>query len=125
LWTTSSVDCRDQMKGFQRHQSVLHGSGIKLVGINLDDPSDPVKMQAFLDQNQISYTNLLATRDFAGIYNIIYRYLFDRRRDQSFPTSFLINDQGMIVKLFQGLVDSRSLLYDFHTRPINMYEVNG
>jgi len=122
LWTTSSVDCRDQMKGFQRHQSVLHGSGIKLVGINLDDPSDPVKMQAFLDQNQISYTNLLATRDFAGIYNIIYRYLFDRRRDLSFPTSFLINDQGMIVKLYQGLVDSRSLLSDIPTRPTTVSE---
>jgi Flp pilus assembly protein TadD len=110
------------MKELQRHQSALSGSGLKLVGINLDDPSEPVKVQSFLARNQISYTNLLANQDFAGIYNIIYRYLFDRRRDLRFPTSFLINDQGMIVKLYQGLVDPKTLLSDIRTRQTTVPE---
>ncbi|MFL6437820.1 MAG: FG-GAP-like repeat-containing protein [Terriglobales bacterium] len=122
LWTTFSADCGDQMKGLQRHQSALSGSGLKLVGINLDDPCEPVKVQSFLARNQISYTNLLANQDFAGIYNIIYRYLFDRRRDLSFPTCFLINDQGMIVKLYQGLVDPKTLLSDIRTRQTTVPE---
>ena len=38
----------------------------------------------------------------AGIYNIVYRYLFDRHRDLPLPTSFLIDDVGNIVKVYQG-----------------------
>ena len=38
----------------------------------------------------------------AGVYNIIYRYLFDRRRDLPIPTSFLLDKEGMIVKVYQG-----------------------
>ena len=48
----------------------------------------------------------------AGIYNIVYRYLFDRRSDLALPTSFLLNRDGMIVKVYQGPVDPARLLDD-------------
>ena len=53
----------------------------------------------------------------AGIYNIIYRYLFDRRRDLALPTSFLINANGMIVKVYQGAANPEQLLQDLKTLP--------
>jgi len=46
---------------------------------------------------------VLASQDVAGVYNIIYRYLFDRRRDLPLPASFLLSKDGMIVKIYQGL----------------------
>ena len=45
---------------------------------------------------------LFATDEVAGIYNIIYRHMFDRRRDLGIPTSFLLDKDGMIVKVYQG-----------------------
>jgi tetratricopeptide (TPR) repeat protein len=42
--------------------------------------------------------------DQSNIYNIIYRYLYDRHRDLSLPTSFLHNEKGEIVKIYQGPV---------------------
>ena len=40
-----------------------------------------------------------------AVYKVIYRYLFDRHRDLTLPTSFLINMAGDIVKIYQGSLD--------------------
>ncbi len=50
---------------------------------------------------------LNVTEDVASAYNILYRYLFDRHRDLTLPTSFLIDAQGYIVKVYQGPVNSQ------------------
>ncbi len=42
--------------------------------------------------------------DRAATYNILYRHLFDRHRDLTLPTSFLIDEKGDIVKVYQGPV---------------------
>jgi tetratricopeptide (TPR) repeat protein len=55
--------------------------------------------------------------DVAAIYNILYRYLFDRHRDLTLPTSFLIDAQGDIVKVYQGPVDPRVVEEDFKRIP--------
>ena len=53
----------------------------------------------------------------AGIYNILYRYLFDRHRDLSLPTSFLIDANGDIVKVYQGPVNPEHIERDFRHIP--------
>jgi tetratricopeptide (TPR) repeat protein len=53
----------------------------------------------------------------AGIYNILYRHLFDRHRDLCLPTSFLIDENGDIVKVYQGLVDPKKVEQDFRHIP--------
>lgn len=58
-----------------------------------------------------------STPEVVGIYNIIYRYLFDRRRDLGIPTSFLIDSEGMIVKVFQGPLDPKHLMQDAKSIP--------
>ncbi len=49
------------------------------------------------------------TNDVAGVYNLLYRYIFDRHRDLTLPTSFLIDRQGNIVKIYQGPVAARAV----------------
>jgi len=44
------------------------------------------------------------SENLAATYNILYRYLFDRHRDLVLPTSFLIDENGDIVKVYQGPV---------------------
>jgi tetratricopeptide (TPR) repeat protein len=53
----------------------------------------------------------------AGIYNILYRYLFDRHRDLRLPTSFLINENGDIVKVYQGRVSNEHVEQDSRQVP--------
>jgi tetratricopeptide (TPR) repeat protein len=58
-----------------------------------------------------------STDDHTGVYNVLYRYLFDRHRDLTLPTSFLIDAQGNIVKVYQGPVDPRAVEEDFKRIP--------
>jgi Flp pilus assembly protein TadD len=40
--------------------------------------------------------------DIAGIYNVVHRYLFDRRIDMRLPTAFLLDANSAIVKIYSG-----------------------
>ena len=55
--------------------------------------------------------------DLAAVYNILYRYLFDRHRDLTLPTSFLIDAHGGIVKVYQGPVSQAVAQKDFMRMP--------
>ena len=117
FWTTASPACRDQLRSLRKSQSTLDSRGLRIVPINVDDPSDPRAVQSFANKEGLSFPILLATREVAGIYNIVYRYLFDRHRDLSLPTSFLINEAGDIVKVYQGPVAPEHLLPDLASVP--------
>src|ERR1700756_94929 len=48
----------------------------------------------------------------AGVYNIVYRYLFDRHRNLSLPLHWLIDPSGKIVKIYHGSSDAEQVLSD-------------
>ena len=74
-------------------------------------------MRSFVAKDGISFPVLLGTQDIAGIYNIIYRYLFDRRRDLPLPASLLVNGDGFIVKVYQGPVNPERIAQDVKSMP--------
>jgi tetratricopeptide (TPR) repeat protein len=53
----------------------------------------------------------------AAVYNILYRHLFDRHRDLTLPTSFLIDASGSIVKIYQGPVNQAQITQDIRQIP--------
>jgi tetratricopeptide (TPR) repeat protein len=117
FWTTASPIYGEQLRDFQKHQSTFAVSGLRVLGINVDDPSDIGAVRSSVAKEGISLPILLATQDVAGIYNIVYRYLFDRRRDLGLPTSFLVNADGMIVKVYQGPVTPDRIAEDLKSVP--------
>ena len=117
FWATASPLCIDQLRLLQRNQSALASTGLRTVGINVDEPGDAGAVRSFVAKGGLSFPILLATQEVAGIYNIIYRYLFDRRRDLALPTSLLVNQDGLIVKVYQGPVNPKRLVEDLRSVP--------
>jgi tetratricopeptide (TPR) repeat protein len=84
---------------------------------------EPLHLQLAFDRDRQMMTviandrRITATDDIAGIYNVLYRYLFDRHRDLMLPTSYLIDAQGAIVKVYQGEVDPRLVADDLKRIP--------
>src|SRR5207244_1351054 len=111
-----------QLSLLRQHQSKLVVLGLQIVAVNLDDPPDVAKLRSLVSKQGLSFPILMATQDVAGIYNIIYRYLFDRRRDLGVPISFLIDPEGMIIKLYQGPVNPERLLEDLRSVPRTVEE---
>ena len=117
FWATPLPECLDQLRLLHEHHSTLVATGLRLCAINLDDPSDPAKIRAFAQKEKFSFPILLARPEVAGIYNLFYRYLFDRRRDLILPTSFLLSAEGMVVKIYQGPIDPERVAQDLKSIP--------
>jgi Flp pilus assembly protein TadD/peroxiredoxin len=117
FWATTASICRDQLRLLHQHQSALAANQLAVLAVNVDAAGDSTAARALATQEKFSFPVLFATEDLAGIYNIIYRYLFDRRRDLAIPTSFLIDQKGLIVKIYQGPIDPQHVLDDVKSLP--------
>jgi Flp pilus assembly protein TadD/peroxiredoxin len=117
FWATTAPLCRDQLRLLHRHQPELAAGQLKILAVSVDDPGDLGKARSFAAQERFSFPVVFATEDVAGIYNILYRYLFDRRRNLAIPTSFLLDKEGMIVKVYQGPISPERLLDDVRSVP--------
>jgi tetratricopeptide (TPR) repeat protein len=96
----------------EQQRQDLSSAGLKVLAVNVDDPQDQSTIKTFAANARLSLPLLLATPDMAGIYNVTFRYLFDRHRDLPVPSAFLIDAAGMIVKVFQGGVNPEQLVRD-------------
>jgi tetratricopeptide (TPR) repeat protein len=119
FWVTQSANCREDLKTFNRVHARWRAQGFRLLTINLDSSADPETLRELMHERRLSFPILRGTDDIAGIYNILYRYLFDRHRDLSLPTSFLLNDKGQIVKIYQGNINPEQVEQDSRHIPQN------
>jgi tetratricopeptide (TPR) repeat protein len=117
FWVTQSADCQEDLKLFNRLHARWAAQGLQLLTVNVDDPADPEKLRALARQQNLSFTVLRGSNDIAGVYNILYRYIFDRHRDLGLPTSFLIDQDGDIVKVYQGPVNAEHVEQDSRNIP--------
>ena len=102
FWVTQSANCREDLKLFSKIHERWEALGLQLLTVNVDDSSDAESLNVLARKQRFSFPILRGSDDVAGIYNILYRHLFDRHRDLGLPTSFLIDGSGEIVKLYQG-----------------------
>jgi Flp pilus assembly protein TadD/peroxiredoxin len=112
FWATTSPACREQLMTLERGRSQLAGANVQILAMNVDEPAAQNSARLAAAQEGFSFPAIYADRDVAGMYNLVYRYLFDRRRDLGLPTSFLIDAQGQIVKVYEGPADPRQVVED-------------
>jgi tetratricopeptide (TPR) repeat protein len=91
---------------------------LQLLAVNLKSSGS----QALPRAGQIPFPVIQGSADVAAIYNLLCRYLFDRHRDLVLPTSFLIDDKGDIIKVYQGAVNLEQFEEDFRHVPHNLAE---
>jgi tetratricopeptide (TPR) repeat protein/peroxiredoxin len=111
---TSDERTQKDWAAFHQHSATWNAEGIQVLSVVFDDAA---KQSAAASKGLFSFPILSGTDDVAGIYNILYRYMFDRRRDLGLPTSFLINSKGEIVKVYQGPIDPAHVEHDFRHIP--------
>jgi tetratricopeptide (TPR) repeat protein len=118
FWASAAQPSLEQLRLLDRRRPALAASHLEILAVNVDEAGDVRAARSFVAQERLSFPVLFATEDMAGIYNIIYRHLFDRRRNLGIPTSFLLDREGMIVKVYQGKLDTQRLLDDVRSVPV-------
>jgi Flp pilus assembly protein TadD/peroxiredoxin len=112
FWQTTAPAWPEQLKLLQRDKSLLESRGLRLLSINVDEQRDLSAVQALVNKQGVSFPVLLGTEEVVGVYNILFRYLYDRHANLPLPTSFLVNGEGMIVKVYQGLASPDQIAQD-------------
>ncbi|HEU5235027.1 MAG TPA: tetratricopeptide repeat protein [Terriglobales bacterium] len=116
FWTKSSSACSKHLQLLEQHRADLSSVGLKVASVNVDDAQDQSSIKTFAaTTGLLSFPILLASPEIAGIYNVTFRYLFDRHRDLPIPSAFLVDPAGMIVKVFQGDVNPDQLVRDIRS----------
>ena len=120
FWAAGAERCKEDWVAFNQRHAGWVALGLQLLSVNLDSAADAESVRALVREHRLSFPILRGAsdvEDVAAIYNILYRYLFDRHRDLELPTSFLINANGEIVKVYQGPVDPEHVEHDFRHIP--------
>ena len=117
FWVTESTSCQEDLRTFNRLHRRWASQGLQLVAMNVDDAADAAGLETLAREHDLSFPILRGSPDVAAIYNILYRYLFDRHIDLCLPTSFLVSAEGDIVKVYQGPLNPEHLEQDFRQIP--------
>jgi tetratricopeptide (TPR) repeat protein len=117
FWAAGATRWQQDRTTFSQRHTAWATQGLQLLSVNLDAPADLEQLRATIKENHVSFQVLLGTSDTAAVYNIVYRYLFDRHRDLSLPTSLLISDRGEILKVYQGPANPEHIEYDLRHIP--------
>jgi tetratricopeptide (TPR) repeat protein/peroxiredoxin len=121
FWDMQSPECLADLKAFQRMHSRWATLGLQLLTIKVDEAgsssSQSEEFLTFSHVQKFSFPILHGSEDTAAVYNILYRQMFDRHRDLSLPTSFLIDTKGDIVKVYQGPIDPEHVEKDSRSIP--------
>jgi tetratricopeptide (TPR) repeat protein len=117
FWSTASPTCQRDLAEFDRSYARWTSQGLQLLTVNADDLPSADGGLTLAPYRHLSFPILSSSPDLLAIYNILYRYLFDRHRDLSLPVSFLIDETGAIVKIYQGPVLREHFEEDFRHIP--------
>jgi len=124
FWCMQSSDCRQDLRLFQEQHGRWAGRGLQLVTVSVDERINSREngkgndaLRKFIREQHFAFPVLLGSDDLVATYNILYRQIFDRHRDLTLPTSFLINGSGEIVKVYQGAIDPERVEKDSRTIP--------
>ena len=117
FWSSGSPASRQQFGQLRRAAGAYQSRGVGILLVCLDQGEAAAQARSLASAEHYPFPVLFSTDDMAGVYNITYRYLFDRRRDLHPPIAFLIDPAGFILKVFQGVFDPAGVLADINGAP--------
>jgi tetratricopeptide (TPR) repeat protein len=107
FWATWAPPSRTMLEAISRQRQALTAAGVSILALAVDSVDDAAKVQSSV-QN-LGLPVMIAGPEVAGTYNVLHRYLFDRREDLRLPTAFLVNATGEIVKIYDRLTELSSV----------------
>jgi tetratricopeptide (TPR) repeat protein len=117
FWSASDAECIKQLRLFQQSMPALDAASLMPLSLCIDGDNDLSAARSLSEKERFAFPILFGSAQVSGIYNLIYRHLFDRRRDLPLPMSFLLDREGSIVKIYQGPVAADQVLTDLKSIP--------
>ena len=100
FWATWCPPCREEMPLFVELYDQYRAEGFEILGISLDDQGLKV-IEPFIEEIGVNYTILLGQPGLSDEYDVF-----------TMPSAFLVNQEGRIVKRFDGAQGNKSVYED-------------
>jgi Tfp pilus assembly protein PilF/peroxiredoxin len=110
FWATWAPPSRAALDELSQHREALAKAGATILTLAVDSLEDAAKVRSSTEGLKLPV--MIAGEEVAGTYNVVHRYLFDRREDLRLPTTFLVNALGEIVKVYSGPIDAGRIVED-------------
>lgn len=117
FWGRGCDRSRELLLAIEDAKSEWKSSGLNVLSILVDSHGGAATDSSSAADRRFSFPVLVADELTTNIYNIFNRYLFDRRREMTLPTSYLIDGEGNVVKVYCGTVKPEQVLEDARTIP--------
>ncbi|MCP5112671.1 MAG: redoxin domain-containing protein [bacterium] len=112
FWATWCPPCREELADLAANSRKLSAAGVDVVTVSVDEPTERERVREFALKQKLTFPVLHADDRAVAAYTVLNRHLFDRRRDLGIPTSFLIDEQGRIIKVYLGATPASAILAD-------------
>jgi peroxiredoxin len=89
FWAVWCGPCQEEIPELVELYNTYHDKGFVIVGVS--DPSDLNEIKSFVNEHKMNYPVVIDNGNISDEYNVT-----------GFPTSFLINRDGKIVKKYPG-----------------------
>jgi tetratricopeptide (TPR) repeat protein len=126
FWSAASPNSQAELANFDQSYPRWANQGLQVLTVKVDESTGAdanagggLALEAY---SHLAVPILRSSPDVMAIYNILYRYVFDRHRDLSLPTSFLIDETGAIVKIYQGPIPRDRFETDIRSIPRTVAE---
>jgi len=113
FWATWAPPSRATLQDLSQQRDALTAAGASVVAVAVDPPADELKVKE--SSRDLALPVAIAGEETAGTYNVLHRYLFDRREDLGLPTVFLIDAKGDIVKVYKAPISASQIVQDLGT----------
>jgi Flp pilus assembly protein TadD/peroxiredoxin len=114
IFTSSGCDSsRQHLRAVATAWPKLQQNKLDVLAISVSDES------AGAPSGTLPFPVVAADVQTRNVYNIFYRYLFERRRDIPLPTAFLLDSSQQVIKVYSGGFVPARVLQDHLDAPIN------
>jgi tetratricopeptide (TPR) repeat protein len=100
FWATTAPQSRMLLEALGRQKAALNAAGVDVLAISVDPPDRESTVRTAAESAGLPVA--IAGSDVAGQYDLLHRYVFDRREDLPLPVVFLINGKGEIVRIYRS-----------------------
>jgi Tfp pilus assembly protein PilF/thiol-disulfide isomerase/thioredoxin len=104
FWASWCPPCKQEMLEWRAAAGRFASAGLNIVIASVDE--DKTK------KPDAAFALLHPTERQIAAWNLFHRHLFDRRQDVGLPTSFLLDEQGRVIKVYKGVTASAAILRD-------------
>ncbi len=99
VWASWCPPCRQETPGFVDLAAEYEGKPFEIVGVSMDDDAEPVRR--FIREFRVPYTVVMPSQGSPLSAAV-----------ESLPTSFLVDREGRVAKVYVGAVGERRLRSD-------------